>query len=79
MSLINELEQIFRSTFDDPSIVVNDMTTADDIEGWDSLSHVHLIMAVERKFNIRFSATEIAMLENVGQLAEAVRRRSARK
>jgi acyl carrier protein len=76
MSVIDRLQTVFRQTFHDETIVIAPETTAEDIEAWDSLSHVGLIMAVEKAFGIRFNATEIASLENVGALAEVIRQRA---
>ena len=52
-------------------------TTADDVDGWDSLSHVQLMVAVERAFNIRFATAELTGLANVGELADVIDRRRA--
>jgi acyl carrier protein len=51
---------------------VTDETTASEIPGWDSLSHVKIITAVEREYNIRFQTMEIIRLKNVGQLQSLV-------
>lgn len=72
MTVLDRLTQIFRVTFKDEEIVVGRSTTAEDIEDWDSLTHVVLIMAVEKEFSIRFSASEIASLENVGDLITVI-------
>jgi len=66
------LTEVFRQVFDDPEIVLTPETTADDIEGWDSLSHVNLIMAVETRFDIRFKPKEVLSFKNVGDLARCV-------
>ena len=55
MATIDTLTEVFRQVFADPSIILTPQTTADDVDGWDSLSHVNLIMAVENRFNIRFN------------------------
>jgi acyl carrier protein len=62
------LNGVFREVFEDDSIQISDKMTADDIDGWDSLSHVNLIVAVETKFNIRFSQKELLTFKNVGDL-----------
>jgi acyl carrier protein len=66
------LTGVFRQVFDDPEIVLTPATTADDIEGWDSLSHINLIVAVETQFNIRFKQKEVLSFKNVGDLANCV-------
>lgn len=69
---MDTLTEVFRQVFDDPTIVLTPEATADDVEGWDSLSHVNLIMAVENRFDIRFKPKEIASFKNVGDLARCV-------
>ena len=67
------LNTIFRDVFDDDELVVKPEMTAKDVEGWDSLSHVRLGLTVERAFNVRFSASDITGLKNVGELVDLVR------
>ena len=76
MNVMEKLETVFRREFDDETILLTAGTTADDISEWDSLSHVNLILAVEKAFDLRFNVTEIATLENVGQLADIIQQRS---
>lgn len=78
MSIMSELQDVFRKSFGDDSIVVVPETTAKDIDDWDSLSHVGLVMAVEKQFGVRFSTTEISLLENVGQFADIIRSKTGR-
>lgn len=66
------LTAVFREVFEDPEIQLTGETTADDVEGWDSLSHINLIMAVENRFNIRFKQKEVLTFKNVGDLARCV-------
>ncbi len=72
MTTMETLNEIFRQVFDDPSIVVNRATTADDIDEWDSLSHINLVIAVESKFRIKFALGELQTLKNVGEMADLV-------
>ncbi len=72
MNTMETLEEVFRQVFDDPGITLKPETTADDVEGWDSLSHVNLIMAVENRFNVRFNMKEVIGFKNVGDLARCV-------
>ena len=58
----SKLNEVFRDVFDDESIEVNDATTANDIEGWDSLEHINLVVAVEKCFGIKFNMGEVASL-----------------
>ncbi len=66
------LNGVFREVFEDDSIQITDMMTADDIDGWDSLSHVNLIVAVEMKFSVRFSQKELLTFKNVGDLVKSI-------
>jgi acyl carrier protein len=60
-------EEVFRQVFDDPEIVLTDGTTADDIPGWDSLTHINLIVGLEKQFRIKFATAEISKLKEEGQ------------
>jgi acyl carrier protein len=68
MTTMEALNGVFRAVFDDDIIQISAETTANDIEGWDSLSHVNLITAVEAKFKIRFGQKDLLTLRNVGDL-----------
>ena len=61
------LLEVFRDAFGDDDLVLHREATADDIEGWDSLAHINLIIAVEAAFGVRFSTAETAMLREEGQ------------
>lgn len=67
-----QLNEVFRDVFDDDSITVNDSTTAADIEDWDSLEHINLIVSVEKSFNIRFNMGETASMKNVGAMVDLI-------
>lgn len=73
--IMNRLTHIFRDVLDDDSLVLRDDLTADQVEGWDSLNHIDLIVAVERNFKIRFTTAEITSLKNVGELINLVQRK----
>jgi acyl carrier protein len=66
------LSEIFESVFDDDSIQLTPAVTAKDVDGWDSLAHIRLMLTVERSFKVKFSTTEIGKLENVGGLVELI-------
>jgi acyl carrier protein len=75
------LQEIFRTVFDDDELTVTDTTTAADIDGWDSMAHINLIIAIEKQFGVSFSAAEIAALgkrgQNVGSIAQLLAAKQA--
>ena len=73
MELQDKLNQIFCEVFDDDDIKIAPDMTANDVDGWDSLSHVNLIVAIESRFNIRFSHKELLTFKNVGDLLNSIR------
>jgi acyl carrier protein len=66
------LTDVFREVFDNPEISLSPETTANDVDGWDSLSHINLIMAIELRFNISFSQKEVFGFKNVGDMANCI-------
>lgn len=78
-NILEELQPVFREVFDDDSIVLTNATNADTIEDWDSLSHIRLIMAIEKKFGIKFSYDELQNMKNVGEAAEIINRKLSEK
>lgn len=79
MDILAELTPIFREVFDDDTIVITRQTTANDIDAWDSLSHMNMVMAVEVQFKIRFALGELPTLKNVGDLADLVQKKLDKK
>lgn len=73
--IMETLTGIFKEVFDNPSLVLRDDLTAAHVENWDSLNHIDLIVAVERKFRIKFTTREVTSLKNVGELAELVHKK----
>jgi acyl carrier protein len=71
MTVSEKLSDIFRMVFDAPDLVVRPEMTAGDVEGWDSLSHVNLIVAIEAGFSIKFTQKELLSFKNVGDLVTA--------
>lgn len=69
---MEKLTNIFREVFDDASLTISLATTADDVDGWDSLTHVNLILAVETAFHIRFVQKELLTFKNVGDLLRSI-------
>jgi acyl carrier protein len=70
--ILSKLTKVFRDELDNEEIVLNAETTADDVEEWDSLSHIQLIVAVEKAFGIRFTSSEIQGWNNVGEMADSI-------
>jgi acyl carrier protein len=66
------LTQVLHDVFDDDTIVLRPELSATDVDGWDSLAHVRLLLTVERKFGIKFNAIEAGKLKNVGELMELI-------
>jgi acyl carrier protein len=72
------LNEVFRDVFDDDSITVSDSTTANDIEDWDSLEHINLVVAVEKRFNVKFGMNEVTGMKNVGDMVKIIIERTSR-
>ena len=70
--VLTKLTSVFRDVFDDESLTIGHATTADDIEDWDSLSHIDLVAAIEKQFEIKFTTREITDLKNVGDFANVL-------
>lgn len=70
-----KLNEIFRDVFDDEEITVTETTSAADIEGWDSLANINIIVSVENEFDIKFALTEITGMKNVGEMADLIEER----
>ena len=79
--LTNDIQQVFQIVFGDEQLVLRDEMTANDIEGWDSLAHLNLVIAIEKRFGIKFANAEISRLkddgQNIGALIEMVGRKQA--
>ena len=67
-SILTGLTTVFREVFDDDELVLTPDLTANDVEGWDSLAHIRLILSVQKKFSVKFSPVEMNRLKNVGDL-----------
>ena len=66
------LNGVFQDVFDDESIEVEDATTSEDIEDWDSLEHINLIAAVEQEFGVKFSMGQVVTMKNVGEMVDII-------
>jgi acyl carrier protein len=74
--VLARLTAVFHNTFDDDTIEISDATTAADVEEWDSLAHITLILGVEREFKIKFKAAEVGSFANVGEMIALIAQRS---
>jgi acyl carrier protein len=71
--VLASLQSIFAEVLDDESIVLTQETTARDVANWDSLANIQLVVAIEKKFQIRFTAAEVRGFKNVGEMCESIR------
>ncbi|HOC55849.1 MAG TPA: acyl carrier protein [Verrucomicrobiota bacterium] len=62
-----EIEEVFRNVFGDQELVLQESMTAADVDGWDSLAHINLIIALEKRLGVRFATAEISRLKEDGQ------------
>jgi len=74
--IVDRLVPIMRDVFDDDAIDYSDGLSADDVEEWDSLSHIRFIVSVEKAFKIRFSSAEMEGFKSVGDLVDAVHKKT---
>jgi len=66
------VQEIFRNILDNEDIILTEETTANDVDEWDSLTHIQLIVAIEKKFKIKFTSKEILSWKNVGEMVDAI-------
>jgi acyl carrier protein len=71
-SVYERVNQVFRDIFDEEDLTVYDYTTADDIEDWDSLEHINLIVALEEAFGMKFTMGEVTGMKNVGEAVDII-------
>lgn len=77
--VFEKLTDIFREYFDDDTIILLQETTADDIEDWDSLEHINLIVTIESEFGMKFSMGEVTTMKNVGEMVDIIIDRTKEK
>jgi acyl carrier protein len=78
-NLLAELQVIFRDIFDQPNLVITRESNASSVDDWDSLTHVNLITAIEKRYKIRFALGELQDLKNVGDMIEMMQEKLAAK
>lgn len=71
-AIYEKLTGVFHSVFDDDTVVLSPALTADDVDDWDSLAHIRLVLSVEKAFGVKFSAAEVGSLKNVGEFVSLI-------
>lgn len=73
--IMARVQEVFRDELELDDLVLNEETTADDVEEWDSLSHIQLVVAIEKAFGIKFTSREILSWDNVGDLVDSIEKK----
>ncbi len=68
--VFNGVQDIFRDIFDEDDMVIENTTSSDEVEDWDSLNHINLVSAIEKEFKIKFALGELMTLKNVGAMVD---------
>jgi acyl carrier protein len=79
MDTLTQLQEVFRRIFEDDALTISRATTAQDVEAWDSVQNVTLMLEVETEFKVRFSTSEMAYLKNVGDLVDLIEKKQQKK
>ena len=74
-AIIKDIQPIFRDVLDIPDLQLTRQSNASNVDGWDSLSHVNLVMAIEKKYKIKIALGELQDLKNVGEMADLIQRK----
>lgn len=75
--IISQYQEIFKDVLDNDDVVLKYETTAADVEDWDSLSHIQIVVAIEKHFKVKFTTAEIREFKNVGEMCEATLKKLA--
>lgn len=73
--VFEKLTTVFQDVFDDDEIVLSDETTSSDVEDWDSLNHINLVVSIEKEFGMKFSMGETQKMKNVGEMVTIIQSR----
>ena len=68
--IFEKVQEIFRDIFDDETLIITDKTNSNEIEDWDSLNHINLVVAIEKEFNIKLTLEELTQLNDVGAMID---------
>jgi acyl carrier protein len=77
MTILAQVNEVFRTVLGDPKLAIGLETTAKDVPEWDSLTHVELIVAIEKRFKIKFTSREVRRFQNVGEMCETITQKLA--
>jgi acyl carrier protein len=72
MTILAQVNEVFRAVLGDAKLAIGPETTAKDVPEWDSLTHVELIVAIEKRFKIKFTSREVRRFQNVGEMCETI-------
>mgnify|MGYP001088357691 FL=1 len=73
--VFDEVQKIFQAVFDDDELMISDSTNSDDIEDWNSLEHINLIIAMEKRSQLKFDIKEVGKLKDVGEMIDLIERK----
>ena len=74
-NILNDLQVIFRDLFDEDDLELTNETSANDIDDWDSITHIQLLVLIEKQFNVTFTSSEIHNFKNVGDIVECIEKK----
>lgn len=77
--ILKKVTDIFREIFDDETLIISEKTNAEDIEAWDSIENINVIVAMEKEFGIKFQIMEIGKMENVGEMVSLIGKKLQKK
>ncbi|MBM3252048.1 MAG: acyl carrier protein [Candidatus Omnitrophica bacterium] len=75
LEILEKTRRVFRDVFDKDQLIIDRMTSSKDIEGWDSLANINLIVAIEKEFKIKFILSELISLDNVGAMVDLIEKK----
>jgi acyl carrier protein len=71
--ILGQVQDVFQDILDNDAIVLTDHTTANDVDDWDSLTHIQLVVSIEKHFKIKFTSKEILSWKNVGEMIDDIK------